>query len=56
MGDPREYEGDYNPDGEEKLPEPNENEFEEDDEGRARELGEEYPEDLPGAEDEDDDV
>ena len=57
MGDPREYEGDYNSDDEERLPEPNEDELEEDDEGRARELAEEEPEVLPGSdEDEDDDV
>ena len=41
MGDPREYEGD-NFDDEEKLPEPNEDELEEDD-GGVREAGEEEP-------------
>ena len=54
MGDPREFEGD-NFDDEEKLPEPNEDELEEDDEGGARERGEEDPEDLPEADEDEDD-
>ncbi|RYE70495.1 MAG: hypothetical protein EOP17_00355 [Rhizobiaceae bacterium] len=55
MNDPRAFEGDYNSDDEEILPEANEDELEEDEDGEAVELGREDKQDTEDGEEDDDD-